>query len=82
MMVPPSKDIYYYVSEDNRVPCVESMMVPPSKDIYYYVSEDNRVPCVESMMVPPLVEMLTSDNVHAAIQACRALGNICFDNGM
>ncbi|XP_078579458.1 rap1 GTPase-GDP dissociation stimulator 1-like [Branchiostoma floridae x Branchiostoma japonicum] len=39
-----------------------------------------RQPCVEAGLVQPLVELLSCDDTAAVKQACRALGNICFDN--
>ncbi|CAH1247012.1 RAP1GDS1 [Branchiostoma lanceolatum] len=39
-----------------------------------------RLPCVEAGLVQPLVGLLSCDEPAAVKQACRALGNICFDN--
>uniref|UniRef100_A0A2C9K185 Uncharacterized protein n=1 Tax=Biomphalaria glabrata TaxID=6526 RepID=A0A2C9K185_BIOGL len=43
-------------------------------------SESLRVPLVSMGVVPHLLSHLSSQNIALATQACRALGNICFDN--
>ncbi len=45
------------------------------------VSENVRIPCVESGVVEPLVRLMASNQLPVITQSCRALGNICFDNG-
>ncbi|KAK3091335.1 hypothetical protein FSP39_019020 [Pinctada imbricata] len=42
--------------------------------------ETVRQPCVDQGFVPILLQLLKSENVALATQACRALGNICFEN--
>lgn len=45
-------------------------------------AEAVRVPLVNLGMVPPLLKLIQSQCPAAiATQVCRALGNICFDNG-
>jgi len=39
-----------------------------------------RAPCVDAGLIKPLLALLESSSVPTVIQACRALGNICFDN--
>ncbi|XP_055877372.1 rap1 GTPase-GDP dissociation stimulator 1-A-like isoform X4 [Biomphalaria glabrata] len=43
-------------------------------------SESLREPLVSMGVVPHLLSHLSSQNIALATQACRALGNICFDN--
>ncbi|KAH9502326.1 Rap1 GTPase-GDP dissociation stimulator 1-A [Bulinus truncatus] len=43
-------------------------------------SENLREPLVNIGIVPHLLSLLQSKNIALATQACRALGNICFDN--
>ena len=44
-------------------------------------TESIRIPCVEAATVQPLVGLMNSPQLSVITQACRALGNICFDNG-
>ena len=45
-------------------------------------AEAVRVPLVNLGVVPPLLKLIQSQCTTAiATQVCRALGNICFDNG-
>ncbi|XP_014679540.1 PREDICTED: rap1 GTPase-GDP dissociation stimulator 1-B-like [Priapulus caudatus] len=41
--------------------------------------ESARQTCVDADLARPLVEMLVKDEVAMATQACRALGNICYE---
>nr|XP_034313658.1 rap1 GTPase-GDP dissociation stimulator 1-B isoform X2 [Crassostrea gigas] len=43
-------------------------------------TETIREPCVMQGFVPILLQHLKSDDIIMATQACRALGNICFEN--
>ncbi|XP_060551393.1 rap1 GTPase-GDP dissociation stimulator 1-like isoform X2 [Ruditapes philippinarum] len=44
-------------------------------------NESVRVPCVEKGFIPILLKVLErQDDIDRMTQACRALGNICFDN--
>ncbi len=52
-----------------------------NKVVLLAVSESVRQPCVEEGLVQPLMSLLTSHNIAVTTQACRALGNICFDCG-
>jgi len=46
------------------------------------LAESVREPCVEKGFVPLLLRALDpQDDIAMATQACRALGNMCFDNG-
>lgn len=45
------------------------------------MTETIREPCVMQGFVPILLQHLKSDDIMMATQACRALGNICFENG-
>ena len=46
------------------------------------VIEEARGPCVEAGLVSPLLKLLKDDHrVQCQIQAARALGNICYENG-
>ncbi|RXG68143.1 Rap1 GTPase-GDP dissociation stimulator 1-A [Armadillidium vulgare] len=42
-------------------------------------TENCRVSCVEEGLVPILVEKMDTDKAPVALQACRALGNICYE---
>lgn len=42
--------------------------------------ENCRVECVNGGLVPILVEKMSSTNTKVALQACRALGNICYEH--
>lgn len=44
-------------------------------------AESLRIPCVNQGFVPLLLPILESEDVSIATQACRTLGNICFENG-
>jgi len=41
-----------------------------------------RLQCTSVGLVAPLLDVMTSGDNDEAIQACRALGNTCFDNGL
>ncbi|XP_041362294.1 rap1 GTPase-GDP dissociation stimulator 1-like [Gigantopelta aegis] len=43
-------------------------------------TESVRQPLVDLNFVPPLVDLLPSEDITVSTQACRALGNICFEN--
>ena len=45
-------------------------------------SEEARLHCTSVGLVAPLVDIMSSGNNDEVIQACRALGNMCFDNGL
>jgi len=45
-------------------------------------SEEARLRCTSEGLVAPLVYIMSSGNNEEVIQACRALGNMCFDNGL
>ena len=49
---------------------------------WVYLIESIREPCVIQGFVPVLLKHLKSEDIMMATQACRALGNICFENGM
>lgn len=42
-------------------------------------SESARPKCIEANLAPKLVELLSADDAALAAQACRALGNICYE---
>ncbi|KAG7160979.1 Rap1 GTPase-GDP dissociation stimulator 1-A-like [Homarus americanus] len=42
--------------------------------------ENCRLGCVTNGLVPILVEKMSSSNTKVALQACRALGNICYEH--
>ena len=45
-------------------------------------TETVREPCVEKGFVPIFLGVLNRDeDVECVTQSCRALGNMCFDNG-
>ena len=50
--------------------------------LFCSILEMTRRPCIEAEVLPPLVSLMVSPHTPVAVQACRALGNICFDNGM
>lgn len=37
--------------------------------------------CVEAKLIPHLLEVLDTDGSELTVQVCRALGNICYENG-
>ncbi|XP_062604562.1 rap1 GTPase-GDP dissociation stimulator 1-like [Saccostrea cucullata] len=45
-------------------------------------TESIREPCVIQGFIPILLQQLKSDDITMATQACRALGNICFENDL
>lgn len=45
------------------------------------ILESLREPLVDKGVIPSLLRHLTSENISLATQVCRALGNICYDNG-
>lgn len=44
-------------------------------------SDLGRKRCSESEVIIPLLKLLDSENFDVVLQVCRALGNICYDNG-
>jgi len=44
--------------------------------------EEARLHCTSVGLVAPLVDIMSSGNNGEVVQACRALGNMCFDNGL
>ena len=44
--------------------------------------EEARLHCTSVGLVAPLVDIMSSGNNDEVVQACRALGNMCFDNGL
>jgi len=44
--------------------------------------EEARLHCTSAGLVAPLLDFISSDDNDEIIQACRALGNMCFDNGL
>ena len=57
------------------------LTVQSINDMIFLIAETMRRPCVAQGFVPVLLKFLKSDDVSLATQACRALGNICFENG-
>ena len=47
-----------------------------------FCSEAARLQCTSLGLVAPLLDIISSDDNDDVIQACRALGNMCFDNGL
>lgn len=48
----------------------------------YFISESVREPCVDKGFVPLFLNVLKElTDIEKMTQACRALGNMCFDNG-
>lgn len=45
------------------------------------LTESLREPLVNTGVLPHLLRHLSSKHIALATQACRALGNICYDNG-
>lgn len=43
-------------------------------------TEPPRAELTSNAVIAPLVQMLSSSSKEAKNQACRAIGNICFDN--
>eukprot|EP00116_Pleurobrachia_bachei_P005417 sb/3465679/ len=43
-------------------------------------SEDNRITFIQQEVIPSLVELVQSSEAHVLRQACRALGNMCFES--
>ena len=60
----------------------KSLYLLSSSSFAYYVVESVREPCVEKGFVPIFLGVLNKEeNVECVLQSCRALGNMCFDNG-
>ena len=66
-----------------RIGCDQLLNQVDLKSVYYvHVVESVREPCVEKGFVPIFLGVLNKDeNVECVLQSCRALGNMCFDNG-
>jgi len=50
--------------------------------VVYVCSEPARLQCTSVGLVSLLLDVISSDDNDEVIQACRALGNLCFDNGI
>jgi len=63
-------------------PCVTFGPIKlPSESLCVSHLEEARLQCTSEGLVAPLVDIMSSGNNDEVVQACRALGNMCFDNG-
>lgn len=45
-------------------------------------TKDGREKCSQNELVKLLINLLKEDDIDLVTQACRALGNICYENGI
>jgi len=48
---------------------------------YYSLTEEARQECVKKDLIKPLVKLINENDNLVVHQACRAIGNMCYDNG-
>jgi len=50
--------------------------------LYLFILESERQECVKLDFISPLKDPLKSANIQDKIESCRALGNMCYENGL
>jgi len=48
----------------------------------HFILESERQECVKLDFISPLKDPLKSANIQDKIESCRALGNMCYENGL